>query len=688
MFELDHVVVLAGGLSPEREVSLRSGRRIRDSLVRLGIDAAIADADAGLLRRLTADPPSAVFPVIHGSCGEDGAIREVLGLLRMPYVGSAARACQMAFDKPTAKAVVAATGVRTPGSITLPRETFHDLGAAGVIDLIVARLGLPLYVKPSRGGSALGSGPVHTGTELSAALLSCFAYGDIALIEQLVSGIEVAVGVIDLGDGPRALPPVEIVPGDSGYDYAARYTAGSTEFYIPARLSAAAANAVVDAAITAHSALGLRDLSRTDLIVDDTDTVHFLEVNVAPGMTETSTLPLALEATGHEFGDTCVQLLELAATRGGLARCHPRRAASPEAGRAFSPAMALTRLVDMTKRKSFGSDNHAGTHPAVMRALMEANEGDMIAYGADSWTDRVTAQLRDLFGAEGEAFLVLNGSGANILGLSIILGRHEAVICAESAHINTDECGSAERLLGTKLLTVPSPDGKITADGIAEHLDGRGDDHRAQPGAVAITQATEVGTCYTLAEMRKIADFCRSNDLRLYIDGARLANAAAHLDCTLAEIAECADVLSFGGTKNGALGAEALIVMRRELTANVPYLRKQVTQLTSKMRFVAAQFAALLDDELWRFNASHANEMARKLAEGAGGIEGVEVAFPVQSNAVFARLSPHHTTAIQRDWFFHVWNEQQGLVRWMTAFDTAEADVNAFLATIRETAAG
>jgi D-alanine-D-alanine ligase len=317
MRQLDHVVVLAGGLSPEREVSLHSGYRVRDALAQAGINVVVADADAALLAQLRADPPSAVFPVIHGTSGEDGAIREVLGLLGLPYVGTVASACQMAFDKPTAKALVAAAGLVTPQSVTLPRETFHDLGASSVIDLIVARLGLPLFVKPSRGGSALGAGAVRTAAELPGAVLSCFAYGDTALVERFVAGTEVAVGVIDLGSGPQALPAVEIVPGDSGYDYSARYTAGKTEFYVPARLPADVAAEVARIAVTAHSVLGLRDLSRTDLIVDEQGTPYFLEVNVSPGMTETSTLPLALEASGHSFGSTCVGLLELAAERGG-----------------------------------------------------------------------------------------------------------------------------------------------------------------------------------------------------------------------------------------------------------------------------------------------------------------------------------------------------------------------------------
>ena len=201
-----------------------------------------------------------------------------------------------------------------------------------------------------------------------------------------------------------------------------------------------------------------------------------------------------------------------------------------------------------------------------------------------------------------------------------------------------------------------------------------------------ITQSTEFGTCYTLAELRKIADFCHASDLRLYLDGARLANAAAGLECSLAELAECADVLSFGGTKNGAMGAEALIVMRSGLAADAPYLRKQQTQLASKMRFVAAQFNALLDDDLWRANATHANAMARRLAEGAAVVDGVEIVHPVQANAVFARLHPRHIAALQRDWTFHVWDERASVVRWMAAFDTTAADVDTFLASIRETA--
>jgi threonine aldolase len=340
----------------------------------------------------------------------------------------------------------------------------------------------------------------------------------------------------------------------------------------------------------------------------------------------------------------------------------------------------------MAERKSFGSDNHAGAHEAVLRAVLAANDGYAVAYGADDWTRRATAELRRAFHADGDVFLVFNGSAANILGLSLLLRRHEAVICADSAHINTDECGAAERILGTKLLTVPAPDGKLTTDVIAEQLSARGDDHRAQPGAVAITQTTELGTCYSLEELRKIGDFCRGSDLHLYIDGARLANAAAFLDCSLAELAECADILSFGGTKNGAIGAEAVVVLNEDLAADAPYLRKQQLQLASKMRYLAAQFLALTDGDLWQHNASHANRMARRLADGIRDVPGVDIRFPVQSNAVFARLDRQHIEALQQEWFFYVWDEQTSVVRWMTAFDTTEEQVDEFVASIRSAA--
>ena len=336
-------------------------------------------------------------------------------------------------------------------------------------------------------------------------------------------------------------------------------------------------------------------------------------------------------------------------------------------------------------RKSFGSDNHAGTHPAILRAIGEANAGDATAYGDDTWTARATAQLRDAFGAS-DVFFVFNGTGANVLALSLMLRPYQAVICAESAHLNVDECGAPEQILGSKLLTVPTPDGKLTPELIATRLGGRGDEHRAQPRAVAITQVTELGTCYRLAELQRLGEFCRDSGLLLYMDGARLANAAAYLGCSLADLAAGIDVLSFGGTKNGALGAEALIVMNGSLAADAPYLRKQQMQLASKMRFLAAQFLALLDDQLWMRNARHSNAMAQRLAEAVSGVPGVRLHQPVESNGVFAALDPALIEPLQREWNFHVWDERDHVVRWMTAFDTSEDDVDAFVAGIREAA--
>jgi len=342
-----------------------------------------------------------------------------------------------------------------------------------------------------------------------------------------------------------------------------------------------------------------------------------------------------------------------------------------------------------SQHKSFGSDNHAGAHPDVLAAVMAANAGDATAYGRDPLTERVIARLTAEFGAAG-AYLVFGGTAANVFGVAMLVRSGEAVICAESAHLNDDECGATERVLGSKLLTVPAPDGKLTPGLIATRLAGRGNPHKAQPRAVSIAQATEAGTCYSLSELRAIREFCDANDLLLYIDGARLANAAVWLDCALTDLAEHADVLSFGGTKNGALGVEAVLVMRQSLLAAAPFQRMQLLQLSSKMRFLAAQFEALLEGGLWRRNARTANEMARRLADDVAKAPGLRLVHPVQANAVFARLGLEQATALRRDWNFHVWagqGEQDCTVRWMTAFDTTEADVREFVAAIRATAA-
>jgi len=336
--------------------------------------------------------------------------------------------------------------------------------------------------------------------------------------------------------------------------------------------------------------------------------------------------------------------------------------------------------------KSFGSDNHAGAHESVLRALAQANSGDANAYGADPWTDRATASLRAAFGARGGVFFVFTGTAANILGLSLLLRPYEAVICPETGHVNVDECGAIERILGCKLLTVATPDGKLTPGLIASRLDGRGDEHKVQARVVAISQVTELGTCYSLDELKQLGEFCRAEGLLLFVDGARLANAAAHLGCSLADLAAHADVLSFGGTKNGAVGAEAVVVMAEESAAGAPFLRKQQSQLASKMRYLAAQFLGLLEDQLWLRNASHANAMARRLADGIQDVPGVKLRQAVESNAVFAALDPAHIARLQRLWHFYIWDPSAHVVRWMTAFDTTEADVDAFIADVRRTA--
>jgi threonine aldolase len=284
---------------------------------------------------------------------------------------------------------------------------------------------------------------------------------------------------------------------------------------------------------------------------------------------------------------------------------------------------------------------------------------------------------------------VFNGTAANVLGISLLLRPYEAVICTETSHLNTDECGAAERLLGCKLLPVAAPDGKLTPELIDGRLGGRGDEHRAQPKVVQLAQLTEVGTCYSLPELRAIRDFCRAHELLLYLDGARIANAAAELSCSLADLAQYADVLSFGGTKNGALGVEAILVMDGRLTEGSVYQRKQLMQLGSKMRFLSAQLAALLADDLWLANAQRANLTARRLAAGIAGLPGVRLAYPMQGNGVFAEIPQRQADVLGRDWTFQVWAETPAsrcVVRWMTAFDTTEEDVDMLVAAVRATA--
>jgi D-alanine-D-alanine ligase len=314
--DLGHVLVLAGGLSYEREVSLSSGRRVADALTALGIDVELVDVDAQLLPRLLQDPPSAVFLAVHGIEGEDGALRDALDVSGIPYVGATGSAARLAFDKPVAKALVGRAGLTTPASVALQHAAFRDLGGAALLSRVVDRLGLPLVVKPARGGSALGVTVVRSADELPQAMVGCYSYDTVALLEQFIEGVELAVSVLDDGTGPIALPAVEIEALSGTFDYSARYNAGETEYHVPARLPDGVAVAAAAAAITAHEVLGLRDLSRTDLIVSADGRVHYLETNVAPGMTTTSLLPMAASAAGLELGLLCRDLLQHAAIRG------------------------------------------------------------------------------------------------------------------------------------------------------------------------------------------------------------------------------------------------------------------------------------------------------------------------------------------------------------------------------------
>lgn len=310
--KLRHVVVLAGGISHERDVSLRSGRRVADSLLEHGLTVELRDPDASLLAGLRADRPDVIWPALHGTSGEDGALRGLLEFLGIPFVGSRSDAARLAWDKPAAKIIVSRAGVATPRSITLPRDAFRELGANAVFEAIADELPVPLVVKPAQGGSAQGVTIVEDRANLPRAMVDAYTYGDVALVEQQITGTEIAVGIIDTGDGPVALPAVEIEPLSGVYSFEARYNAGETRFYVPARIPDEWADAAAQAALTAHRALGLRHLSRVDLIVDGAGTPWFLEANVLPGLTETSLLPQALEAAGHDLGWVYSALAEAA----------------------------------------------------------------------------------------------------------------------------------------------------------------------------------------------------------------------------------------------------------------------------------------------------------------------------------------------------------------------------------------
>jgi threonine aldolase len=338
-------------------------------------------------------------------------------------------------------------------------------------------------------------------------------------------------------------------------------------------------------------------------------------------------------------------------------------------------------------KRGFASDNNAGVHPKVLEAIGVANEGHVIAYGDDAYTEAAVELFRQHFGKEVDVYFVFGGTGANVLGLKAATEPHHAIICADTAHINVDECGAPERFTGCKLLSLPTKAGKIRVNQILPFLDAVGFEHHVQPRVISISQATEMGTVYQPRELKRLSAFAHKNGLLLHMDGARIANAAASLKVTLRAITRDVgvDVLSFGGAKNGMMYGEAVIFFDRSLAKDFKYTRKQGSHLPSKMRFVSAQFSALLTDDLWRKNAVHANSMAKLLAQELAKIPLIEISQKVESNGVFAIIPKKYIARLQRQSFFYVWNEQINEVRLMTSFDTTREDVNDFVALIKKT---
>ncbi len=345
-----------------------------------------------------------------------------------------------------------------------------------------------------------------------------------------------------------------------------------------------------------------------------------------------------------------------------------------------------TQVSEDSIRRGFGSDNHSGAHPDVILALSQVNEGHVPAYGDDVFTAKAVEVLRSHVGEDADVRFVFNGTGANVSALSALCRTFGSVICAETAHINVDECAAPEHIAGVKLVPVATPDGKLTADLVKPHLTGFGFEHHAQPSVISISNATEFGTVYTPAELRALADLAHAHGMFLHVDGARLANAAVSLGVGLADITSKAgvDALSFGGTKNGMILGEAVVLFGEARTETIPYIRKQSAQLASKSRFIAAQFMAMYEGDLWSRCASHANDMAARLAAGAAELPGVEITQSVDANEVFARLPRHLIEPLQERWRFYTWDEPSAEIRWVTSWDTTEADVDALLADARE----
>jgi threonine aldolase len=337
-------------------------------------------------------------------------------------------------------------------------------------------------------------------------------------------------------------------------------------------------------------------------------------------------------------------------------------------------------------KRSFGSDNHSGVHEKIAVAMLAANSGDEIAYGEDKWTERAIEKIRDVFGRNAEVFFVFNGTGANTVAVKSMTRSYNAVIAASNAHLNVDECGAPENFTGCKIKTIETPDGKLTPELIEPMFYGRGDQHHVQPKVISITQSTELGTVYTPDEVRAIADYAHSRDMYLHMDGARISNAAVSLGKNLAEIStDCGvDVLSFGGTKNGMMFGEAIVVMCPEIAKDMLFFRKQGMQLPSKMRFVSAQFHALLKNDLWKELAGNANDMAQLLKNELKGVKEIEIVHPVDANAVFAKVPKEMTEKLQEKFFFYVWDEQKSIVRWMTHWATERKDVMEFVEAVKE----
>lgn len=340
----------------------------------------------------------------------------------------------------------------------------------------------------------------------------------------------------------------------------------------------------------------------------------------------------------------------------------------------------------MTKR-SFASDNNAGVHPEVIKAIRAANDGHVIAYGGDQITARTVKLFHKHFGPDIAVFFVFGGTGANVLGLKSITQSHHAIICADTGHVNVDECGAPEKFTGCKLIALRTQDGKLRPEQIKPLLSEIGSEHHVQPRVISISQVTEVGTVYTKKELKTLSSFAHDNGLLLHVDGARIANAAVSLNASFKEITADAgvDVLSFGGTKNGMMYGEAVIFFDEELAEDFKYIRKQGMHLPSKMRYISAQFEALLSNNLWKRNATHSNRMAQLLANELAKIPKIKITQPVESNGVFAILPSKFISRLQKKYFFYVWDEEISEVRLMTSFDTTERDIQDFVKLVRKT---